>query len=62
MLTEQPAEFTAAHIRVVNGSAGEPQALLPIPITPGTDGQTVTLDLDDLASEVGLNYDPAKGN
>ena len=32
MLTEQPAEFTAAHIRVVNGSAGEPQALLPIPV------------------------------
>ena len=34
MLTEQPAEFTADHIRVVNGSPGEPKALLPIPITP----------------------------
>ena len=38
MLTEQPAEFTAAHIRVVNGSPGEPKALLPIPVTPATGG------------------------
>ena len=60
MLTEQPKEFTADHIRVVNGSAGEPQALLPIPITPGVaNGNRVAgaLDLTDLAAEVGLNYD-----
>ena len=60
MLTEQPAEFTAAHIRVVNGSAADPVQLLSIPITP--DDATATagaLDLTDLIAEVGLNYDTA---
>ena len=51
MLTEQPAEFTAAHIRVVNGSAGEPQALLPIP-SPGVVGDDRCLDTD-LARKLG---------
>ena len=58
MLTEQPAEFTAAHIRVVNGSAGEPKALLPIPVIPNTASNPpkVRWILTDLAAEVGLNY------
>ena len=55
MLTEQPKEFTASHIRVVNGSASEPKALLPIPVVPDT-ANSGALDLADLASEVGLNY------
>ena len=60
MLTEQPAEFTAAHIRVVNGSAGEPKALLPIPVVPNTESSPPgALDLTDLAAEIGLNYDSA---
>ena len=58
MLTEQPAEFTAEHIHVVNGSPGEPQALLPIPITPTATGvaAVTALTIDDIAAEVGLNY------
>ena len=44
MLTEQPKEFTIDHIRVVNGTAGEPQALLPIPVIPNT-ADTGSLDL-----------------
>ena len=62
MLTEQPAEFTAAYIRVVNGSATDPVHLLPIP-SPGTTG-VEAFDADGdfitISRELGLNYDPAK--
>ena len=61
MLTEEPKEFTAAHIRVKNGSASEPVHLLPIP-SPGTSatGDANETDADGdfatIAREMGLNY------
>ena len=52
MLTEEPAEFTADYIRVVNGSAADPVHLLPIPsptkqgdVTVVTDGPNTEADL-----------------
>ena len=55
MLTEEPAEFTADYIRVVNGSAADPVHLLPIPsptkqsdVTEVTDGPNTEWILDEL--------------
>ena len=58
ILTEEPKEFLAEHIRVVNGSASDPVHLLPIPVAvtnenltriPPADvpvGTDITLDTD----------------
>ena len=64
MLTEEPAEFTADYIRVVNGSAADPVHLLPIP-SPGTSGwgrRAIDVDGDfiTISRELGLNYHPEK--